>query len=684
MVGATGIGSGLDIDGLVNRLVKAQRAPVEKRLLQRDTRLTSQLSAFGALQSALSRLRSSVEALADPNTFSQRSAKSGDTEAVSVKASAAAALGDFKVSVSGLATAQSLASGRFDKPTDKVGEGKLTIRFGTPRVTSPEGAPQRVEDFSVNPDRSTASLTIERRNNTLQGVRDAINKADIGVSAAIVKAGKGFRLLLSARQTGAANAVEIKVSDKDGNDTDARGLSRLAFNTRASNLSQTAEGRDARFSVDGLALTSARNTVENVVDGVDLTLRKTTESPVAISVGNNAAAVRSAVEGFVKAFNSFARSADRLTAYDAKSKKAGALQGDFAARAIINRVRSALGRAAEGASGPLRTLAELGITTQADGALAIKKSRLDAVLKDNFDDVAAVFARVGATTDPDIRFERSSEAARAGRFALEVTRLATRGRLEGAAIRAPSAGAPLVIDERNDTLRISVNGAASGEIALTRRSYTSGADLAAELQVRINGDQALARAGIAVKVEFTADNRLRITSDRFGSSSTIEIDALDTGVPATLGLSVGTGTAGRDVAGKIGGVAATGRGQTLSAAAGSSAEGVVLEVSGGALGARGVLNVSTGVAVGLNGVLDGLLNSKGLIDLRTDGIQSGAERLREDRADLDRRMEALEARLRADFNALDTLLARLRSTSDFLRTQLAAIPVPGAGSRDGR
>lgn len=684
MVGAAGIGSGLDIDGLVNRLVKAQRAPVEKRLLQRDTRLTSQLSAFGALQSALSRLRSSVEALADPNTFSQRSAQSGDTEAVSVKAGAAAALGEFKVSVSGLATAQSLASGRFDKPTDKVGEGKLTIRFGTPRVTSPEGAPQRVEDFSVNPDRSTASLTIDRRNNTLQGVRDAVNKADIGVSAAIVKAGKGFRLLLSARQTGAANAVEITVSDKDGNDTDARGLSRLAFNTRAGNLSQTAEGRDARFSVDGLALTSARNTVENVVDGVDLTLRKTTESPVAISVGNNAAAVRSAVEGFVKAFNSFARSADRLTAYDAKSKKAGALQGDFAARSIINRVRSALGRAAEGASGPLRTLAELGITTQADGALAIKKSRLDAVLKDNFDDVAAVFARVGATTDPDIRFERSSEAARAGRFALEVTRLATRGRLEGAAIRAPSAGAPLVIDERNDALRISVNGAASGEIALTRGAYNSGADLAAELQARINGDQALARAGVAVKVEFTADNRLRITSDRFGSSSTIEIDALDPGVPATLGLSVGAGSAGRDVAGKIGGAAATGRGQTLSAAAGSSAEGVVLKVSGGALGARGVLNVSTGVAVGLNGVLDGLLNSQGLIDLRTDGIQSGAERLREDRADLDRRMEALEARLRADFNALDTLLARLRSTSDFLRTQLAAIPVPGAGSRDGR
>ena len=684
MVGATGIGSGLDVNALVNRLVQAQRAPAEKRLLQRDTRLTGQLSAFSTLQGALSRLRSSIKTLADPNTFKQRSAQSSDTEALSVKAGAAAAPGDFKVSVQRLATAQSLASGRFDKPTDTLGEGRLTIRFGTLRVSSPDAAVQTVEGFSVNPDRSTATLSIDRRNNTLEGVRDTINQADIGVSAAIVKEGEGVRLLLSARQTGAANAVEIQVSDQDGNDTDTQGLSRLAFNTRAANLSQSAQGQDARFSVNGLSLTSAGNTVENVVDGVELTLRKTTQSPVAVTVSNNADAVRSAVEDFVQAFNSFARVSDKLTEYNPQSKKAGALQGDFSARSIINRVRSALGRAAEGATGALRSLAELGITTQADGSLAIDKNRLDAALQDNFDDVAGVFARVGASTDANIRFKSAGEATQPGRFTLEITRLATRGRLEGAAIAAPSAASPRVIDERNDNFRISVNGVASGEIALTRGRYSSGAALAAEIQARINGDRALSRAGVAVQVGFTADNRLRITSERFGSSSQVEIDALDAGVTATLGLSRGAGTAGRDVAGRIGAIAATGRGQTLSGAVGSPAEGVVVEVSGGALGARGAVNVSTGVAVGLNGVLDGLLNARGLIDLRTDGLQSSAERLKEDRADLDTRMKALETRLRADFNALDTLLSRLRSTSDFLRTQLAAIPVPGTGSRGGR
>ena len=686
MAGATGIGSGLDVNALVNRLVKAQRAPVDKRLLQRDASLTSQLSAFGTLQGALSKLRSSIEKLADPNTFNQRSAQSSNSEAVAVKAAAAAAAGGFNVTVSGLAAAQSLASGRFDKPTDTLGEGKLTIRFGTV-ATSGSGSSataQTVDGFTVNPDRATATLTIDRSNNTLEGVRDAINKADIGVSAAIVKDGAGFRLVLSAKQTGAANAVDIQVSDKDGNDTDDRGLSRLAFNTRASNLRQTVAGRDARFSVNGLALTSAGNVVKNVVAGVDITLRKTTEKPATVTVSNNAEAVRAAIKSVVNAFNDFAKVSDKLTAYDAKTKKAGALQGDFAARSVINRVRNALSRAAEGFAGPFRTLAELGITTQADGTLGIEKKRLDAALKNNFDSLAGVFARVGVTTDRDIRFKGSGEATQAGRFALEITRLATRGRLEGAAITAPSAASPLVIDERNDTFRISVNGVASGQIALTRRRYESGADLAAEIQARINGDKALARAGIAVKVEFTADNRIRITSDRFGSSSKVEIDSIGAGATAALGLSVGAGTAGRDVAGTIGGVAATGRGQTLRGAAGSPAEGVVLEVSGGALGARGTLNVSTGVAVGLNGVLDGLLDSKGLIDLRTDGIRSSVARLKEDRADLDSRMKALEARLRADFNALDALMANLRSTSDFLRTQLAAIPVPGSGARGGR
>ena len=278
MVAATGIGSGLDIEGLVTQLVAAERGPTETRLVQREARATAQLSGFGTLQGALSSLQSAVDTLADTATFSQRSATSSNTDALGVSASADAAAGSFSVSVDRLAQSQSLASGSFASLTDVVGEGELTLRFGTADVTGADPGPESFDSFSVNADRASATITIDSSNNTLQGVRDAINAADAGVSAAIVNDGEGFRLLLSSTETGAASSIEIQVSDSgDGNNNDTDGLSQLAFNTTANNLSQTVAAQDASFSINGLALTSASNNADNVIDGVSLTLQATTE-----------------------------------------------------------------------------------------------------------------------------------------------------------------------------------------------------------------------------------------------------------------------------------------------------------------------------------------------------------------------------------------------------------------------
>lgn len=678
MVAVTGIGSGLDIEGIVSQLISAERGPVESRLLGREARLTSQLSAVGTLQGALSNLQTRVETLARASTFAQRSASSSNSDAVSASATSSAAAGSFRVQVDNLAEAQSLASGSFENLTDTVGEGTLTFRFGNIDVDPPASAPQSVDGFTVNADRPSASITIDSSNNTLQGVRDAINDADAGVSAAIVDDGSGFRLLLSATQTGAANAVEIQVEDTgDGDDGDASGLSRLAFNESANNLEQTAAGSDANFSINGLALTSDSNRVGGVIDGVDLTLRETTEAAATVTVSNNESAVRSAIEGFVEAFNNFARISDNLTSYNADTGTAGPLQGDFAARSVTTRIREALSESADGFDGPFASLTELGIRTQADGSLSIDEGILNDALSDNFDSIAGVFSRLGQTDDSNIRFRSSSDATSVGSFAVAITRLATGGTVEGDAINAPTGLAPLLIDDDNDSLALTVNGVSSGAISLTQGSYESGADLAAELQARINGSSALSDSGISVTVDFTADNRFEIVSTRFGSDSSVEITALGTSSTATLGLAIGSGTAGRDVAGSIGGVAATGSGQTLRGAAGSPSEGLVLDVTGGTTGERGSVDVSSGVAVALGGILDGFLGNDGLLALRSDGLQSGVSRIEEDREALNTRLEALEARYRSQFNALDSLLANLQSTSDFLTQQLANIPLPG-------
>lgn len=678
MVAATGIGSGLDIEGLVTQLVAAERAPAENRILQRESRLTAQLSAFGTLQGSLNQLQSSANSLADLSTFSQRSATSSDSASIIATATASASPASLSVSVDELARSQSVASGRFDSVENAVGEGVLTFRFGTATLTPPDAEPQTFDAFEVNADRPSASVTIDSSNNSLQGVRDAINEADIGVTAAIVNDGEGFRLLLSSSDTGAANALEIQVSDTgDGDDGDTSGLSRLAFNAGAANLVQTVEARDARFSVNGLDLTSASNSVSEVIDGIDLTLRDTTETPVTVGVSDNVGAVRGAIEGFVDAFNNFANVANNLTAYNADTDTAGPLQGDFSARSITGQIRNALSSGADGFDGPFSTLAEIGIRTAQNGTLTINEEVFGAALSENFDDIAGIFANVGQVADSNIRFDGAGDGTQVGSFAVEVTQLATQGALAGSAITPPSAGSPLVIDGDNDSLTVSVNGTSSGAINLSQGSYESGAALAAEIQSRINGDSALSAAGISVSVSFNDSNQLEIRSSSFGSESTVDISSVGTNSAATLGLAVAAGTAGVDVAGSIGGVPATGTGQLLLAAQGSDAEGIRLTVTGGDLGVRAPVNFSTGVAFGLNAVLDGFLGNDGLLDLRADGLQTSVARLEEDREALATRLEAIEARFRRQFNALDSLLANLQSTSDFISQQLDNIPIPG-------
>ena len=481
MVSVTGVGSGLDIEGLVTQLVAAERAPVENRLLRREASLTSDLSGFGTLKGVLADLQARSAALRQESTFTQRTATSSNTAAFTATASASAAAGNYSVTVDALARTQSLASGSFATADEVVGEGTLTFSFGTVDATPAVPGPQVLNGFTVNPDTTSASISIDSSNNTLAGIRDAVNAADIGVSATIVNDGNGARLLFSSTDTGAANAIQIAVADAgDGDDLDATGLSRLAFNTDAANLTQTAAASDASFTLNGLALTSASNTVTGALDGVNLTLKDVTSgTPGSLVVAENRTASRNAVQQFVNAYNTFVTTSANLTRFDPDSGSAGALQGDFSARTIISQVRNAVTASVENPDGPFGSLAELGITTSANGTLTINSERLDAALQDGNANLASLFGRE-----------------------------------------------------------------------------------------------------------------------------------------------------------------------------------------------------STGIAQRLDSVLNGFLSSGGLLDTRTDGLQSSVDAIGDDREALNRRMEAVEARYRAQFNALDGLLAQINSTGSFVSEQLANIPLP--------
>jgi flagellar hook-associated protein 2 len=380
MIIASGIGSGLDIDGLVRQLVTAERAPAENRLRARETRLTAQFSALGSLSADLTAVRTSLAGFRSANPFQQQAVSSSNGSVLTATASAQAAAASYQVRVDALATSQSLATAVFAAADTVVGEGTLTLRFGSMVVSgSPDGT-QSIDAFTPNSERSEAVITIGPGNNTIAGVRDAINQAGIGLRASLVGDGGGVRLLINGGTTGAANALEIVVSDADGDNGDGAGLSQLSFTQGAANLQQTAAAQNASFRVDGLLLSSASNQIDNVIEGVSLSLRSIGSEPVTLSVSANRAPVLAAVRQFVAAYNAFIGNAAKATQFAPSTKVAGPLQGDFSVRSIVNQLRGTVTGFEPSGTGAIRALAQLGITSSVADALQIDEAAFQAAL----------------------------------------------------------------------------------------------------------------------------------------------------------------------------------------------------------------------------------------------------------------------------------------------------------------
>lgn len=663
---SSGIGSGLDINGLVTQLVAAEGQPASLRLNRQEAVLQAKLSATGVLKSALAEFQSAMQGLADLSKFQSVTATSGNSDLFTAAAADGAVAGAHSVKVVNLAQAQKLASKAFTNSTDAVGTGTLTFSFGTYNSTA--------NTFTANPDKASQSVVIGSANNSLEGIRDAVNKAGIGVTASIVDDGSGKRLVFASNDSGVANSLKITVSgDSVGSNVDDAGLSQLAFDPTAAglgsgkNLTETVAAKDAKIEVDGLTITRPNNTITGVIEGVTLTLKKEdATSTVSLSVAKNPALVSTKVGEFVSSFNKLKNVLKNLTKFDAKTGEKGELLGDATLRGIEAQIRRLFTAPVEGVTGSFRSLASIGITTQSDGALKLDTTALTKAIDADSDAVARLFAKSGVTTDALVKFSTSTDASLAGTFAVNLTQLATQGKLTGSA----TAGFPLTIDGANDNFTLKVDGISSGTISLTQGSFASGAALAAEIQSRVNGDGALKAAGASVAVSFVT-NHFEITSTRYGSASKVEILTVDSN-SSSLGFSAGAGADGVDVAGTLGGVAATGSGQTLTGT--GAAAGIAITVLGGALGERGAVSFARGVSVKLDALLKETLGADSGLTSKIEGLNKQISRIGDQREILDRRLTALQERFRAQFTALDSLLGRLQSTSTFLAQQLASLP----------
>jgi len=371
-----GLGSGLAVSDIVDALVSAESTPFTSRLNKREATLTTDISAAGALKSALEKLQSSMEALGEADNYQKRSI-SGSDDFVTLSSDKEAQPGGYNVKVNNLATEHKLMSSAFAEDA-AVGEGMLTIASG-----------ENSFDIDVS---ETA---------TLSEIRDAINdnKDNDSVTATIITDDNGQHLVLSAINSGVENAIQVTATDADGNNTDAAGLSALAYDTEAgvTNISEVIAATDASITIDGnLTVTSSDNEFVNVIDGVTITANKAhgaddDDSTLKITENNNN--IKAGLNSFIESYNELLELSNNLGKSD--EDDAGVMAGDSMLRGVMSKLRQQLISEVTLSDGSSLSLSKLGVEADRYGKLSLDTARLNEQVEADVDLVQEFFIGEG-------------------------------------------------------------------------------------------------------------------------------------------------------------------------------------------------------------------------------------------------------------------------------------------------
>ena len=527
--------------------------------------------------------------------------------------------------------------------------------------------------FTQDATQPSGSVVIDSSNNTLQGVADAINKASLGVTATIVSDGSAtpYHLVLTSNKTGENASMKISLSGDGSNPPDAALNTLLGYDpTGTQSMQQTTAAQDTKLTVNGIAVSSHSTTVSEAIQGVSMTVNQV--GSTTLNVARDTNTVKTNLNAFVKAYNDLSGALKKLTAYDPETKKAGALQGDPTAQSVQSQLRRMLGSEITGLSGNLKNLGQVGISFAKDGTLNLDESKLTKAMESNFADIAGLFTAIGTASDPNVSFTSSTAATKPGSYQLNITALASQGALTS---NAAVAGTTTI--GANTTWAVTLNDSTPSNsknianVTIPAGTYTP-AELAKVLQSSINGSSAFSSAGSSVSATIDSNGKLVLSSSKYGSTSNIGLgDVSGSSVASVFGGA--TPVAGTDVAGTLGGKAVVGSGQTLTGADGTDAEGLKIEITGGALGDRGTVSFSQGYAYQLNNLATSFLGSKGLLTTVTDGLNKSIKDVDKQREAFSTKLDAIEKRYRTQFTQLDVTLSKMQSTQAYLTQQLAAL-----------
>ncbi len=360
-ISSLGIGSGLDLNGLLDQMEAAERQQLTP-ITQQQKSYQAKISAYGALENKLTEFREAAAKLSESGQFEAvKSSVSGD--ALSAVVGEEALPGTHDIVVNNKARAYSIATQGVADKTELLGAGTLNFTLGNG------------DSFSIE---------VGEEQSSLEGIRDAINASGKGVQASLVNDGSGqpHRLVLSAADTGTDAAIASV-------DFGTGGLGdRLAVDAATE-----VTALNASLSVNGIDIVSQSNRVEGAVQGITLNLEE--EGNATLSVTRDTAGIKKAVTSFVESYNSLQETMDSLTRYDQETGTSGRLLGDTTLRGIESRIRGVMGGVVS--EGEFSALSDIGVKLTVDGTLEIDDEALDEVVANKLGAMADLFAGSGET-----------------------------------------------------------------------------------------------------------------------------------------------------------------------------------------------------------------------------------------------------------------------------------------------
>lgn len=729
----SGLSSGIDVESIISKLISIESFSIT-RIQAQQAQLQAKQTIYGQFKTQLLSLNSAASALNLSNTFSASSASSSDESVATVSSTDIAVPGDYELNVTAIATAHKVTSSSQAGAESELGyvgsfviNGKLVTTEASDTLSSIagkiNGSNSGVSATVVKVSETEAYLTLtadetgaessiqlaDQQGSVLNslgligatvGVRNQVD-ADTIRSANFDSSSATFQSIWGVTGTGSftvdGNVVNFDYST-DTLQTIAAKINALGGSTTASVTSEEVDGetvyqleldgpgmpgnlvdtdgfleeigvlqrnyanelvaaQNAAFSLDGIAMTRPDNTIADAVTGLSFTLKKVGTST--LSVSRDTGAIKDKIKEFQTAFNDVIDYIRQNSQFDSETFDSGPLFGDQVAsqtEAMLNEILFT-----STGSGTYKNLTDIGFTLNDEGKLDLDESKLDTAIANSLSDVKQIFTNTATTTSNSITFVSSTSKTNSSPptgYAVNITQAATKS-------LATASVAQTLPTASSETLTF--DGALFGNTPidmLIPAGYTQ-----AQIVSLINSDD---RFEDLVVASVDGGGMLQIESKRYGEAGrfTVSSETLASADSSGIG-NAAVIVDGLDVAGTIGGEAATGNGQFLMGDEDNlNTSGLQIQYEGSATGNIGSIVYTKGLGSIVNLNIESYTDSvNGLMTTIDDSLTAQIDDMDERIATIEERLQAREDYLRQQFAAMEEAMSRLNSQG----AQLAAI-----------